>query len=66
MVPPMSRSPETTSTWLAMVAMTASGVSASNSVELAFSKPATLRAYSMTMHCRPRHRPSVGMPLTRA
>ena len=23
--------------------------------------PATLRAYSMTMHCRPRHRPSVGI-----
>ena len=48
-----------------MVAMTASGVSGSNSAEFAFSRPATLRAYSMTMHCRPRHRPRVGMPLIR-
>ena len=48
-----------------MVAMTASGVSGSNSAEFAFSIPATSRAYSMTMHCMPRHRPRVGMPLTR-
>ena len=38
----------------------------SNSVELAPSMPATLRAYSMTMHCRPRQMPSVGTCCSRA
>ena len=54
--------------WLimaAIVAITGSGQSGSNSVESAFSRPATLRAYSITMHCRPRHSPSVGMPCVR-
>ena len=46
--------------------MTGSGLSGSNSVESAFSSPAMLRAYSMTMHCRPRHRPSVGILWVRA
>ena len=44
------------------MAITGSGTSGSNSVDAAFSSPAMLRAYSITMHCRPRHRPSVGMP----
>ena len=35
----------------------------SNSAEFASSMPARWRAASITMHCRPRHRPSVGMPL---
>ncbi len=49
-----------------MVAITGSVQSGSNSVESAFSRPATERAYSITMHCRPRHSPSVGMPWVRA
>ena len=49
-----------------MVAITGSGLSGSNSVESAFSSPATLREYSITMHCSPRHRPSVGIRLVRA
>ena len=32
-------------------------VSGSNSLDDASSMPATCRAYSITMHCRPRHRP---------
>ncbi len=62
-VPPMSRSPDTTSRWSAIVATTGCGVDSSNSSELAPSSPTTVRAYSMTMHCRPRHRPRVGMPV---
>ena len=54
------------STCSAIVAMTGNSVSGSNSLDEAPSRPATLRAYSMTMHCRPRHRPSVGMPFSRA
>src|SRR3954452_22922685 len=60
-VPPMSRSPATTSSWSAMVAITGCGVLGSNSAELAPSRPARSRATSITMHCRPRHRPSVEM-----
>src|SRR5438067_2145624 len=63
MVPPSPRSPAITSSWLSMVAITGSGVSGPNSAELAFSSPATLRAYSMTMHCMPRHRPRAGLPV---
>ena len=66
MVPPRSASPATAATWLAMVAMTGFGVSGSNSAELASAIPARWRAASMTMHCRPRHRPSAGMPRSRA
>ena len=63
MVPPMSRSPATTSVWSAIVEITGCGVLSSNSAEFAPSSPAMVRAAWMTMHCRPRHRPSVGMPL---
>ena len=66
MVPPRSPAPSTKDFCSSMVAITGSGQSGSNSVEAAFSRPATLRAYSMTMHCRPRHSPSVGMPWVRA
>ena len=66
MVPPMSRSPATTSRWSAIVEITGCGVRSSNSVELASSRPASERAASITMHCRPRHSPSVGMPRVRA
>ncbi len=47
--------------WSAIVAMTGCGVAGSNSAELASARPARSRAHSITMHCRPRHRPSVGM-----
>jgi hypothetical protein len=66
MVPPMSRSPATTSSCSAIVEMTGCAVSGSNSAELAPSSPAMLRATSITMHCSPRHRPRVGMPCSRA
>ena len=66
MVPPRSPAPSTKLFCSSMVAITGSGQSGSNSVDAAFSRPATLRAYSITMHCRPRHRPSVGMPWVRA
>ena len=66
MVPPRSPAPSTNDFCSSMVAMTGSGPSGSNSLEPAFSRPATLRAYSMTMHCSPRQRPSVGMPWVRA
>ena len=39
---------------------------ASNSGELAPARPARWRATSIVMHCRPRHRPRVGMPFSRA
>ncbi|CNL10651.1 Uncharacterised protein [Mycobacterium tuberculosis] len=65
MVPPRSP-PSRISTCSAMVAMTGSAVSGSNSLDEAPAIPATSRAYSMTMHCRPRHRPRVGMPCSRA
>ncbi len=66
MVPPMSRSPATTSSWSAMVEITGSTVSGSNSVLLACSMPARLRAASMTMHCMPRQMPSSGICRSRA
>ena len=66
MVPPMSRSPATTSSWSAMVAITGYGVSGSNSALSASASPARSRATSMAMHCRPRHRPRIGMPCSRA
>ena len=50
----------------AIVATTGSGVSGSNSALLASEMPAMSRAASMTMHCRPRQSPSVGMPWVRA
>ena len=65
-MPPRSASPATAATWLAIVAITGSGVSGANSAELASSMPARWRAASMTMHCRPRHSPSAGMPRSRA
>ena len=43
-MPPMSALPETMSTWSAMVAITGSGVSGSNSAEFACSRPARCRA----------------------
>ena len=58
-MPPRSASPATMSCWSAIVEITGSGVSGSNSAELASSMP-TERAASITMHCRPRHRPSTG------
>src|SRR5262249_16518738 len=66
MVPPMSRSPATTSSWSAMVAITGYGVAGSNSVLLAPASPARFRATSMATHCRPRHRPSSGILWVRA
>src|SRR5215212_8346135 len=51
-VPPMS-----TPTWSGMMSMTGCGVSCSNSVELAISNPAALRANSITSICIPRQRP---------
>ncbi len=49
-----------------MVAMTGCDVPGSNSVEDASSMPSTLRAYSMTIDCRPRQMPSVGTLFSRA
>ena len=46
--------------------MTGSFVCGSNSVDEASVSPSTLRAYSMTMHCSPRQRPSTGSPVVRA
>ncbi len=45
----------------AIVEMTGWAVAESNSVELASGMPARLRAASITMHCRPRQRPSSGI-----
>ncbi len=50
----------------AIVEMTGWPVAASNSVELASAMPARLRAASITMHWRPRHRPSSGILCSRA
>ena len=66
MVAPMSPSPETIATCSAIVAITGAWVSGSNSVEAASASPARLRAASITMHCRPRHRPSAGNWFSRA
>src|SRR6202050_2606553 len=66
MVPPMSRSPATTSSWSAMVAITGYGVSGLNSALSASGSPARSRATSMTMHCRPRHSPRIGRVCSRA
>ena len=55
-----------TSRWLSMRSMTGCGVRASISVELAPVRPRTLRAYSMVITCRPRHRPRHGMSCSRA
>ena len=66
MVPPMSRSPATTSSWSAIVAITGSGVLGSNSALFAPARPARSRATSMTMHCRPRQRPRSGILCSRA
>src|SRR6266540_1777345 len=41
-------------------------VAGSNSEEFAPSRPHTFLAYSMTAHCRPRHRPRNGTPLSLA
>ncbi len=57
MVPPMS----TTLCCSSIRSMTGCGVMVSNSRELAPSRPARCRAYSMTMTCRPRHSPRHGM-----
>ena len=46
--------------------MTGCGARSSNSSELAPARPARWRATSMVMHCRPRHRPRIGMPFSRA
>ncbi len=62
----MSPSPETMSICSAMVEITGWAVAGSNSVELASVMPARLRAASITMHCRPRQRPSSGMRFSRA
>ena len=66
MVPPRSPAPSTYASCSAIVAMTGSGESGSNSVDPALARPTTLRAYSMTMHCRPRQMPSVGILWVRA
>ena len=50
----------------AMVAITWWGASGLNSEESAPSRPARCRATSMTMHCRPRHRPRIGIWFSRA
>ena len=65
MVPPRSP-PAMISTCSSIVAMTGNCVSGSNSLDEAPARPTTLREYSMTMHCRPRHRPSTGTPFSRA
>ena len=41
-------------------------LSGKNSAELASLIPAKLRAASITMHCKPRHRPRVGILFSRA
>ncbi len=46
--------------------MTGCGLFLSNSVELARSRPSTLRANSATAHCMPRQMPKKGMPRSRA
>jgi hypothetical protein len=61
MVPPRSPAPFTYAVCSAIVAITGNGVWGSNSLELAPSNPPLARAYSITMHCSPRHRPSVGI-----
>ncbi len=64
-VPPMSALPDTTSFWSTMVAIT--GVPYSeNSAEIASLIPARLRAASITMHCKPKHKPKVGILFSRA
>ena len=50
----------------AMVAITGCGVSGVNSVLSAPSSPARFRATSITMHCRPRHSPRIGIWFSRA
>ena len=65
MVPPRSP-PAMISTCSSIVAITGNSVSGSNSLDEAPARPTTLREYSMTMHCRPRQRPSTGMPFSRA
>ena len=62
MVPPLS----TTSFWSSMRSITGCGVSASNSRELADSRPASVRATSMIMTWRPRQSPSSGSSCSRA
>ncbi|CAB4694114.1 unannotated protein [freshwater metagenome] len=49
-----------------MVEITGFVVFSSNSAELASLIPAILRAASITMHCKPRHKPSVGILFSRA
>src|SRR4028118_504506 len=49
-----------------MVATTAAPRVPSTSLDIASGMPAAERAYSITMHCRPRHRPSVGVRRARA
>ena len=49
-----------------MVAITCVPDSGENSAELASLIPARLRAASITMHCRPKHKPSVGILFSRA
>ena len=66
MVPPRSPAPSTNCFCSSMVAMTGTEVSGSNSVEDASRRPSTLRAYSMTMDCRPRQMPRVGILCSRA
>src|SRR6266540_3908558 len=46
--------------------ITGCGVAGSNSEEFAPSRPHTFCAYSMTAHCRPKHRPRNGTPLSLA
>ena len=62
MVPPLS----TTSCWSSIRSITGWRVVASNSRELAPSRPASVRATSMTMTWRPRHSPSSGISCSRA
>ena len=46
--------------------MTGCGVSGLNSAESASFSPPTLRAYSITAHCRPRQMPKNGVRRSRA
>ena len=62
MVPPLS----TTSFWSSIRSTTGWRVAASNSLELAPSRSASVRATSMIMTWSPRHRPSRGSSCSRA
>ena len=65
-MPPRSPLPPRMFSWLAIVEITGLEVVSSNSAEFASARPTIFLAASITMHCRPRQSPSVGILFSRA